>query len=140
MTSPAAVIIPTRDRAAYLDVALASIAPQSGGSFARLSGDGLGNQGVSLGTVAAASVDAGGQPVLFRGTSAADAAPAAATPAGGERYSSGMLEVRPKPLSNVSSVKPAPLLAAAGCPPADMPPGDISALPARAPAARPVSV
>src|SRR5262249_31487486 len=37
--------------------------------LARLTGDGLGNFGVSLGTIATARVDAGGQPILFRGTS-----------------------------------------------------------------------
>src|SRR5262249_23127826 len=46
-----------------------TIGPQLGDALARLTGDGLGNFGVSLGTIATARVDAGGQPILFRGTS-----------------------------------------------------------------------
>jgi hypothetical protein len=46
-----------------------TIVPQLGDALAHLTGDGLGNNGVSLGTIASARVDANGQPILFRGTS-----------------------------------------------------------------------
>jgi hypothetical protein len=48
-----------------------TIVPQRGDSLALLTGDGIGNAGVSLGSVASVFVNANSQPVLFRGTALA---------------------------------------------------------------------
>jgi hypothetical protein len=48
-----------------------TIVPQIADSLPQLTGDGLGNGGVSLGSIASASVTAGSQSVLFRGTGSA---------------------------------------------------------------------
>ena len=51
-----------------------TIVPQFGDSLPLLTGDGLGNGGVSLGSIASTFVDANSQGVLFSGTSTADEA------------------------------------------------------------------
>ena len=60
-----------------------TIVPQFGDSLVQLTGDGLGNMGVSLGSIAHTLVDANSQGVLFRGTSTA--AEADYTPVGSDQ-------------------------------------------------------